>query len=375
MIGVIVGGLVRVGIIGGRGVAGAGASGRGIGGCVGVKIRVVVVVIVGIEGVKVIASGVSEYEPTAGVGTASESMNTILGFSRHRKLGPIGAVKALSGHQAIKIVSALLVSSGAESNRADGASLHGVGVLFVSLDVLSVLDSAVFVVVDLETSNNGPGTEGLGDAESMRKRVQPKDVEKDHFDKHPRRVVIKKCHIVSAPSPFFDSANAALDVWNVFVFAADVEFRLKVGGNGTASALEFGVAKNESDTKATLAVYAVGSLERLGEAGFLAIVENFAGDKPKVLRHGHEEWDFVHKHNVNAQRDVSILGQNRLGNVIWCRPKYAFDFSARSLALNSAKVATEYGVRVKSVLPGHWTVCEGFPFNVAEEILDLRSAN
>ena len=66
--------------------------------------------------------------------------------------------------QAIKIVSALLVPSGAESNRADGASLHGVGVLFVSLDVFSVLDSAMFVVADLETSNNGPCTEGFEDA-------------------------------------------------------------------------------------------------------------------------------------------------------------------------------------------------------------------
>jgi hypothetical protein len=89
----------------------------------------------------------------------------------------MGAVKALPGHQAVEVVSALLVTCRAESDSADSAGLHGVIMFFMSLDVLPVLDATVFVVVDLETSNNGLGTESLGHTEPMWESVDPKDTE------------------------------------------------------------------------------------------------------------------------------------------------------------------------------------------------------
>ena len=111
-------------------------------------------------------------------------MDAVLGLGRHGELGPMGAVKALPGHQAVEVVAALLVASRAEGDSADSAGLHGVIMLFMSLDVLSVLDSTMFVVVDLETSNNGPGTEGLGHTKLVWESIDPKHTLENHFDEH-----------------------------------------------------------------------------------------------------------------------------------------------------------------------------------------------
>jgi hypothetical protein len=128
----------------------------------------------------------------------------------------------LPGHEAIKIIPALLVASGAESKSADSAGLHGVVVFLVSLDVLSVLDTAVFGIVDLQASDDGARTESLRYAEPVREGVDPKNTQKDHFDNHTRRELFKRHHVVGATSAFFGGANAPFDIRDVLVFTADI---------------------------------------------------------------------------------------------------------------------------------------------------------
>jgi hypothetical protein len=99
---------------------------------------------------------------------ARESMDTVLDFPRHGELCPVGMVKLLPGHEAVEIISALLLVGGAESESADGTGLHDVVVFFMGLDVLSVLGTTVFSVVNLETSDNSMWAEILGHAEPVR---------------------------------------------------------------------------------------------------------------------------------------------------------------------------------------------------------------
>jgi hypothetical protein len=54
--------------------------------------------------------------------------------------------------------------------------------------------------------------------------------------------VFKQHHVVSTMCPLLGSADAPFDIWDVFVFPADIELGFEIGGNGATSAFEFGVA-------------------------------------------------------------------------------------------------------------------------------------
>ena len=89
-------------------------------------------------------------------------------------------------------MSTLGIASGTKCEGAHGAwFLHGVVMFLVSLDVLATLNSTVFGAVDVQASDDGSGTEGLGEAEPMRECVEPEDVEKNDLNEHARGAVIK----------------------------------------------------------------------------------------------------------------------------------------------------------------------------------------
>jgi hypothetical protein len=85
----------------------------------------------------------------------------------------------------------------------------------------------------------------------------------------------------------------------VLVFDADVEFRLEVGGHCAPGALEFAIAKDVGNFETAFAVYAVNALEGLDE--------ECTGEEADVFRDRHEEWDIVHKYNVNAQGNFTVI--------------------------------------------------------------------
>jgi hypothetical protein len=76
--------------------------------------------------------------------------------------------------------------------------------------------------------------------------------------------MFERHHVVSTTSAFFRGADAPFDVRDVFVFPADIEFRVQVG------------PKNEGDVEASLAVDPMDPLYRLLETLFLPVVKDFA---------------------------------------------------------------------------------------------------
>ena len=73
----------------------------------------------------------------------------------------MGAMEAFACHQAKKIVATLEVASGAKGESADSARSHGVVVFFVGLDILSILNAAMLVVVNDESGDDGLRTQSL----------------------------------------------------------------------------------------------------------------------------------------------------------------------------------------------------------------------
>jgi hypothetical protein len=98
---------------------------------------------------------------------SDESMDAILDFTRHGELSPVDAVKLLPGHEAVKIVAPLLVTIGAVGKSTNSMGLHGVVVFFMSLDVLSILNTTVFGVIYLSTGDDSARAERLGYAKPM----------------------------------------------------------------------------------------------------------------------------------------------------------------------------------------------------------------
>jgi hypothetical protein len=130
------------------------------------------VVVIRIEGIEVIIVAAGEAETTVSLRTTGECLNAVFDLGWHGELSPVGPVKALSGHEAVKIVASLLVPSWTECEGTDGAGSHGVVMFFVGLHVLAESDAAVFGVVDDKADNNGARTESCGNTEPVREGIQ-----------------------------------------------------------------------------------------------------------------------------------------------------------------------------------------------------------
>ena len=128
---------------------------------------------------------------------------------------------------------------------------------FVCLDVLSVFNLAVFDVVDHQPSHDGAGAESLRDAKFIWEGIELEDFTEDHFNNHFGRIMVDWGRALGASVTFFDGADASFYVWDMFVLAADVEFRFEFGGNGAAGAVKFGVAHDVGDSEAAFAIDAV----------------------------------------------------------------------------------------------------------------------
>ncbi len=119
-------------------------------------------------------------------------------------------------------MASLLVASGTKGDCADGSRCHGIIMFFMGLDVLSKLDSTVFVVVDAKTGDDVARAESFGYAVLVGKSIQPEDAEENHFGDHFGRKMVKRGNVVRTSSTFLHRANASLDVRNMLVLPANV---------------------------------------------------------------------------------------------------------------------------------------------------------
>jgi hypothetical protein len=70
-------------------------------------------------------------------------------------------MEAFAGHQTIKVVATLFISSGAKCYGTNGARFHGVVVLLVRLGILTKCDPTVFSAVNVKASDDGTQAQGL----------------------------------------------------------------------------------------------------------------------------------------------------------------------------------------------------------------------
>jgi hypothetical protein len=143
----------------------------------------------------------------------------------------------------------------------------------------------------------------LRDAKLIVEGVDPENAEEYYLNDHARRKLVQRCHVIRASNPFFHGPNTPLDVGNVFIFAANVEFRSENCRHITAGAFKFRVTKNIGDLESTFMIDAMDSLEGC----LLPIVEDFGGNKTDVLRDGEEKRNPVDKHDVDAEGNVPIV--------------------------------------------------------------------
>ena len=118
--------------------------------------------------------------------------------------------------------------------------------------------------------------------------------------------------VIGASCSFLGGANGTFNIWYVLIFAADVQFRLEVGGNCASGALEFAIAEDVGNFETAIAVYAVNALEGLDERWCLSVLKEFTGEEGDVFGDRHEERDIVHKHNVDAQGNFTVISHDRL---------------------------------------------------------------
>jgi hypothetical protein len=74
---------------------------------------------------------------------------------------PAVPIQSATGCEAEEIISILRIAGWAQSDGTGSARRHGVVMLFMSLDVGSKFELAVFGVIELHTSNDRPRADGL----------------------------------------------------------------------------------------------------------------------------------------------------------------------------------------------------------------------
>ncbi len=77
---------------------------------------------------------------------------------------------------AVERIASLLVPSWTEGKGTDGASSHGIIVFLMRLHVLTILNTTVFIVVNVKASNYLARAEGLRDAKSVGKCIEQGNV-------------------------------------------------------------------------------------------------------------------------------------------------------------------------------------------------------
>jgi hypothetical protein len=147
----------------------------------------------------------------------------------------------------------------------------------------------------------------LRDPKLIGEGVDPENPEEYHLDDHARRKLVERCHVIRASNPFFCGPNTLLNVGNVFIFAANVEFRFENCRHITVGAFKLRVTKNISDLESAFTIDVMDSLEAFDERCVLLIVEDFSGNKTDVPRDGEEKRNRLDKHDVDAEGYVPIV--------------------------------------------------------------------
>lgn len=105
----------------------------------------------------------------------SESVDSIDGVRWHGKSSLAVTVEMASSGQRHKVMAALFITGGTETDGSNHARLHVIGVCFVGLRVTSKFKPNVFIAIDLFTGDKGSWQHCARDTVGVRKGIQPED--------------------------------------------------------------------------------------------------------------------------------------------------------------------------------------------------------
>jgi hypothetical protein len=150
-----------------------------------------------------------------GPGSASHRVDASNNIRRHREGGPFAAIEDMASGKTIEIVATLCIASGAQGYSPSVATIKGIVLLLVSMNVGTKLNDAMFVVVKGNTSENGSRAEGWRHTAWTRKKVEPEGA---CVDKVNEKLVREGPEWKGVVQPaFFEGADVKLDVGNVLI--------------------------------------------------------------------------------------------------------------------------------------------------------------
>ena len=141
------------------------------------------------------------------------------------------------------------IASGVHHEGTNGTWRHGVVMLFVCLDVLTILIAAMLVVINGLSIDDGAGAEGVGYTILVWKRIQPVYSMVGHLDDHSWRNVGKQDGIVDHVHPLLKSADEAFNLSNVFIMCSLIQANSqisKIATHGLKLTVHFGNCKTKN---------------------------------------------------------------------------------------------------------------------------------
>jgi hypothetical protein len=222
-----------------------------------VGVIIVVAVVAGVQLIEIGAVAIGEGQTMGCTCSASESVDAVLDFVGHRQLGPVRSVETSPTREAVKIVTPLLISRWSESDCTDGPGYHQIVVFFMCLHVLTILNSTVRVIVDVESYDDAARPHSLRDAETVWKGVEPENAKHNHLSEHFGGKLVEGGDVVGATRSLLHGMDTSFDIWDMFVLSTNVQFRSEVGSYGAPSAFEFAVSKDIGDSETSFLVYAM----------------------------------------------------------------------------------------------------------------------
>ena len=109
------------------------------------------------------------------IATPPKGVHAINDILWERKFHPMVTDQAAPSGEAHKVITALMIASGAEGNGTGGMGVHGVVMFLMCLHVAPELQAAVFVVIENVAQHKYPGTQSVGYAIMCQKHVEPED--------------------------------------------------------------------------------------------------------------------------------------------------------------------------------------------------------
>ena len=143
-------------------------------------------------------------------------------------------------------MSALFITRWAQTDGANGARHHVIGVFLVGLDVHTEFKADMFVVVEMFAGQEVMGGQCVRCAIRRGNSIQPKNSIPNETNEHDAWESFERKRVVAAACAVFDCLNVAFDLGDVFILGAKIETDVTKDG---LKRLKFWISKHGSNAE------------------------------------------------------------------------------------------------------------------------------